>query len=265
MNIDRVVCGVALFLLVVIGVGFVAGGYHRVEVVESNFTPRYGAHASLTVTPTEVTNETSIKLTISNIGTVGLQFGLGYDIEKLVDGSWMPVPACYFVPSVGIGQRSGGKYSHKMDVVGLDSGRYRATKDIDAERTSLEEKPYAYFTVDRPPEEDTGELPSYGFSYQYVIIPYTKNSPDGPKFILLNFGARSLYFDSSYTLEKKTGEWHEIYAEEAEPDLTIVKWGEEYTLKIGEPPFESGRYRLTIVFGIEGTSAKEKLVEDFSN
>ena len=265
MNVDRVVYGVALFLLVVTGVSFVAGGYHRLEAVESSFTPMYGAHAGLEVTPTEVTNETSMRLTIVNTGTVGLQFGLFYSIEKHLNGSWMPVPACHFVPSVGIGLGPGGRYNHKMNVVGLDSGNYRATKDIRAERSSLEEKPYAYFAVDRPLEEDTGEPPSYGFRYHYMISPYIRKSPEGPKLILMNFGARSLYFDSSFTLEKKAGEWRVIHVEEPEPGFTVVKWDDEYILVIGEAPFESGKYRLTIVFGVEGTSYRETLVEIFTN
>jgi hypothetical protein len=265
MDIDRVVCGVAVFLLVVTGAGFVAGGYHRLEAVESSYTPMYSAHAGLEVTPTMVTNETSMRLTVVNTGTVGLNFGLFYSIEKHVNGSWVNVPACHLVPAVGIGLGPGGRYNHKMEVVGLDSGSYRATKDIQAEGGSLE-KPYAYFTVDRPMEGDTGETPSYGFRYHYMISPYIRKSPEGPKLIFMNFGARTLYFDSSFTLEKKAnGQWFEIKVKEAEGDVAAVRWGEEYKLVIGEAPFESGKYRLTVVFGVEGTSYKETLVEVFTN
>jgi len=82
---------------------------------------------------------------------------------------------------------------------------------------------------------------------------------------MTNFGARTLYFNSSFTLEKKTGEWRVIHVEEAEPGLTAMEWGDEYRLVIGEAPFESGKYRLTVVFGMEGTSYRETLVEVFTN
>ncbi|MBN2334843.1 hypothetical protein JXL21_04740 [Candidatus Bathyarchaeota archaeon] len=252
--------------MAVLGFSFVVGEYYHVRRVRGGYLLMNGAHVSLTVEPSAVTNETSISLTTHNIGTSEIFLGLSYQVEKHFNDSWAPVPAQYMCIALGIAMRPGGMYTHNMSIDGLNSGSYRVTKNIyDAENAPLEPT-FAEFSVERPPEEDTGEPPRYGFKYYYNIIPFTKNSPDGPTLRLMNFGARSLYFNSSYTLETKTrGQWHEVYVNEGDANVTTVKWGDEYRLRIGERPFTSGRYRLSIVFGVEGTSFRETLIEDFTS
>jgi hypothetical protein len=156
----------------------------------------------------------------------------------------------------------GESFEDILNVKGLGSGRYRLLKEAEFESTGEEISLIKEFNVDRP-DEPEDEIPVYGYRYSLGLSEVSRESPDRPMLEVYNLGARSLFFDSSYVLEhEQEGIWVKVY--ECEPGkVTEVEMGETFKLKIGESDMPSGDYRVSLSFGIEGTTAKDVIELEF--
>jgi len=240
------------------------GGMILDGFVASVTVPPQELSASMRVEPDAATVEEKATLVIDNEGRTRLLFGEMYGFEKLVNGTWKPVPSefLWILPLHVVSP--GGTCSQKMNIVGLDSGTYRVSKDVEAEGTSLKQTLYAQFTVNRPPE-DPDESPRWGYRVSWGLAEESVESPDRPMLELVNLGTRRLYMDGSYILDvEEFGTWRPLTMYEPnETHQQTVESGGVYKLIIGEPGLKPGRYRLSIEIGVEGTTARKTLRVDF--
>jgi len=221
--------------------------------------PKQELVASMHVEPSNIVTEKIAKLVMENHGESNLEFGTIYRYEKYENSKWVSVPSKYFWALPLFRLSPGGIFDSEINVKGLDSGRYRVLKEMDAEGTELEETLVAEFTVDRP-KEPCNQIPEYGYRYTWGLSRESIESPDRSMLQLINLGARALYFDSIYALDVKQGEeWVRYYENNTQSQIT-VKRGETYKLKLGIPDMPPGDYRLIVTFGIEGTTATETLM-----
>ena len=220
--------------------------------------------ASMRVEPDAATAEENVVLVIHNEGQTHLLFGVIYNFDKLVDEEWKPVPSEYIWIMPLISVSPNGTYTQKMNIVGLDSGTYRVSKEVEAEGTNLNQTLYAQFTVSRPPEEPD-EQPRWGYRISWSLAEESVESRDRPMLELVNLGMRRLYLNGSYALDlDESGAWKSVTAyEPAEPQRQTVEPGGVYKLIIGEAGMKPGRYRLSLDIGIEGTAVKKTLLIDF--
>lgn len=220
--------------------------------------------ASLHVVPDHVTNETEVKLIIKNEGRSRIEYGTYYGVEKLVNGSWVPAPTQVIWVDPLYSIRYNDTHKQEVNIKGCDSGAYRIQKKVEAADTTLSEILVANFTVNRPFEPSLYEKPSFGFRYTWGFSSSSMTYPEGPMLHLTNLGARRLFFVNGYTVKKlEEGLTTKTY-EYTFNETTLVKWGETFDLKVGEPNLPKGTYVFSIEFEIEDTLYREKISNRFS-
>ena len=108
----------------------------------------YEPKPSLSVQPSNVTDEGAIALRIFNPGPWSIEYGLMYHLEKMVNETWTPVEDHTWWAMLLISASAGSAWNQSVNVTGLDSGLYRVSKEIeyDGQRQVF----YAEFTVSRP-------------------------------------------------------------------------------------------------------------------
>ena len=104
----------------------------------------------LRVQPANVSNQESVTLKVFNPSPWNIEYGLVYNIEKMVNGTWTPVEDHTVWAMVAISMSAGSEWSQNVNTTGLDSGLYRVSKEIDYD--GQKQTLYAIFTVNRPLE-----------------------------------------------------------------------------------------------------------------
>jgi hypothetical protein len=108
----------------------------------------YEPKPTLRVQPSNVTDEDSITLKVFNPCPWNIEYGLMYNIERMVNGTWTPVEDHTIWAMVAISTFAGSEWSQSVNTSSLDSGLYRVSKEIgyDGQKQMF----YAEFTVRRP-------------------------------------------------------------------------------------------------------------------
>ncbi len=135
------------------GVGL--GGNYRATLVDVKSTMGfldsscniYEGKPILSVQASNVTDEDS-KIKIFNPGPGNVEFGLQFNTEKMVNGSWTPVEdhTIWILPLIMMG--AGSDWSQRMNTTGLDSRLYRISKEITY--NGQKQTFYAEFNFTRP-------------------------------------------------------------------------------------------------------------------
>ncbi|MCX6653715.1 MAG: hypothetical protein NTY03_01200 [Candidatus Bathyarchaeota archaeon] len=213
----------------------------------------YEPEPTLSTQPANVTDEDSVTIKIFNPGPWVVEYGDFFQVEKMVNGTWRPVAirSVWLMYLAGLG--AGGEGSQRVNVTGLDSGLYRLSKEI--EYGGKKQWFYDEFNVERP-MENANDLPRWGLRVEVAMADATMKFPDRPSLLLTNMGARTLYVDGSYELERlESGGWVPFYYRGSSGNSTAVGWGGVFDEAISGPVLSPGDYRLIMRIGVEGTSA----------
>ena len=223
------------------------------------------AQARVEVDRLLVTTENYINLVITNDGNSNLEFSVEYYFDKLIDGNWVSVPSETAWNMTLLSLKPGESYSLKMNIIGLDSGKYRALKELQVEGTKACQTFYPEFRVERPVDDDPNTMPRWGVKMSCWVAEESMESPDYPVMELINEGARKLIMDPEYNIEKlESGRWEPAWTyQPAVLVKTVVGWGETYKQILKVPQLIPGRYRVTKDIGIEGTNVKKQLQIEF--
>jgi hypothetical protein len=216
---------------------------------------------ALSVHPSNVTDEDTVTIKVFNPGPWTIDYGDEFQVEKMVNGSWTPVVtrSVWLAYLANLGAGSEG--SQKVNATGLDSGRYRVSKEIGF--NGEKQRFYDEFNITRPAEGDN-VLPRWGLRFEAGVAEASIESPDRPMVMLQNMGARTLYIDDSYTLLRLVDAVYEPFSlRDSSGNVTSVAWGSTYRQIISEPKLLVGDYRVVKVIGIQGTSATKILQMDF--
>jgi hypothetical protein len=213
-----------------------------------------------------ITTENSTNLVIIDEGSSNLLFGDDYYFDKLVDGDWTRVPseAIWFLILYEL--RPGDTTSLEMSVLGLDSGRYRVSKEVEFEGTGVHQTLYSEFLVKRPFDEDPNVMPRWGVKMSYWLSEESLESPNYPMLGIINLGMRKLIMEPEYNIEKwVSDEWEPFYKHQSAggENTTIVGPGVTYKQILKIPDLNPGRYRIDKPIGVEGTKAKTQLQIEF--
>jgi hypothetical protein len=221
----------------------------------------YEPEPTLSVHPANVTDEDSVTIKIFNPGPWNIDYGVEFKVEKMVNGAWKSVAIDNVWTLVLMSAGGGSEWSESVNATGLDSGHYRVSKEL--EYNGEKQRFYAEFNVERP-AESYNDLPRWGLRVEAVMADATTKFPDTPSLILTNMGARTLYVDGSYELERlESGGWVPIYYKDSSGNTTAVGWGAEYDEAISGPVLSPGDYRLIMRLGVEGTSAVDVISVGF--
>ena len=206
----------------------------------------------LILNPSMITNETTATFQINNNLGRQISFNDTYFFQRLTEVGWQSYPSEIIWTYSLNGVNPGGIYTHRINIEGLITGKYKLIKNINYDDSNINLS--TEFSVNRPiinPESS----PKYGYRLISFFSMESKDNFNYTVLNLINMGGLKLDISKGYEIEQLINDtWKKFYSYNATEEPVILNSQDKYS-QILEIKFLPGHFKLT----------KDVLVEGYEN